>query len=216
MNFISMDTGMKTIVALIAAFSFLTGCTPEMIEPELYGSIEGVVINSTDNTGLSDTSIETTPATEAILTDNKGNFQLNNVPTGSYQIRASRPDFKSKTVSITVRENRTTSAKLLIEPDEEEESSAQNLQAQITSWRQTGQTDSSHVDVEYRITNTSGTKAISSFEVYFDIYTDKDTFYYEIANSELESGEQNIGSFKKFVRNSSVDSVIISGVWVKE
>ena len=211
---------MKTIkisaAAVIGFFLLLTSCTPEMVDPELYGNVEGVVINSENNSGLNGVSIETTPATEAILTDNNGTFKLNRIPTGSYQIRASRPDFKSKTVSITVRENSTTTAKLLVEPDDEEESSSKNLSAQITSWRQTGQADSAYVDVEYRVKNISSSETISEFEVYFDIYTDKAMYYYEITNNELGSGEQNIGSFEKFVRDSSVDSVIISGVWIKE
>ena len=206
----------KAIAAILGIFLVISSCTPEMVNPELYGSVNGVVINSETNSGLIGVSIETTPATEAILTDNNGNFELNKIPTGTYQIRASRPDFKSKTVSITVRENATANAKLLVEPDNEDDSAAANLETQITFWQQTGQTDSSFVNVEYRVTNTSSSETISEFELYFDIYTNKAMYYYEVTNNELGSGEQDIGSFEKYVRDSAVDSIVVSGFWIKE
>jgi len=206
----------KAIAAILGIFLVISSCTPEMVNPELYGSVNGVVINSENNSGLIGVSIETTPATEAILTDNNGNFKLTKIPTGTYQIRASRPNFKSKSVSITVRENANTTAKLLIEPDNEDDSVANNLETQITSWQQTGQPDSSFVDVEYRVMNTSSSETISEYEIYFDIYTNNAMYYYEVTNKELGNGEQNIGSFEKYVRDSSVDSIVVSGVWVME
>ena len=211
-----MKSILESAAAVVGMLLMLTSCTPEMVEPELYGSVNGVVINSETNSGLIGVSIETTPATEAILTDNNGNFELNKIPTGTYQIRASRPDFKSKTVSITVRENATANAKLLVEPDNEDDSAAANLETQITFWQQTGQTDSSFVNVEYRVTNTSSSETISEFELYFDIYTNKAMYYYEVTNNELGSGEQDIGSFEKYVRDSAVDSIVVSGFWIKE
>jgi hypothetical protein len=211
-----MKSILESAAAVMGMLLMLTSCTPEITNPELYGSVNGVVINSETNSGLIGVSIETTPATEAILTDNNGNFKLNKIPTGTYQIRASRPNFKSKSVSITVRENATTTAKLLIEPDSEDDSAATNLETQITSWKQTGQSDSSFVDVEYRVINTSSSKTINEYEIYFDIYTNNAMYYYEVTENEIGSGEQNIGSFEKFVRDSAVDSIVVSGVWVMD
>ncbi len=90
------------------------------------------------------------------------------------------------------------------------------LEADVTSWFQTGPADSSDVEIEYKITNTSSTESVDRFEVYFDIHTNHETFYYEISNEKLEPNEQNFGEFKKFIRDSKVDSVTVSGIWMKD
>jgi len=193
--------------------SLTGGCTKDVVDPQFFGNIDGTVLNSSDNSGIDGVSIETAPATEALLTGNNGSFQLKNIPAGTYQIKASKPDYKSKSVSIEVRENKTATAKILLEPIDE--ATTQNLQARVTSWFQTGPADSSYVDIEYQVGNNSSSNTIDEFEVYFDIHTNQQTLYYEVRDSTLAPGEQNIGSFKKFVHNSQVDSVTVSGLWVK-
>jgi hypothetical protein len=195
----------------------MMGCATETIEPKLYGSIEGVVIDSESNAQLEGVSIETSPATEVLLTKENGSFEFNDITTGSYQVKAYKPDFKTKSVAIQVWEDRTSSAKILLEPEEEEENTPEShLEAEITSWREVGQSDSSTVEVDYRISNTSSSASISDFEVYFDIHTDQRTFNYEISDSQLGPDEKNYGSFKKFIEDASADSVRIAGTWTNE
>lgn len=206
----------KIIYITFVCIAMLAGCAKETVEPEFFGSIEGSVINSETENGVSNVSIETTPATEAILTNADGSFQITDIPTGNYIIRATKPGFNSKSVNVLVREDRTSSAKILLEPDEEEGSSSEFLKAEVTSWFQTGPSDSSFVDVEYKVSNTSNSTKITEYEVYFDIFTSGETFLFEVSATELEPEENNIGTFEKFVRNTVVDSVIVSGIYTKE
>src|SRR5699024_4776024 len=189
-----------------------TGCSLETVKPELFGSIEGVVINTVTNQGLEGAGIETTPATEAMITDSSGQFQLSDVPTGSYQIKVHKPGFTAKSVTVTVSEDRSSSAIVLLEPSDS--APAEFLDAQVTSWAQTGRTDSAFVDVDFSVAHTSSGTVITEFEVYFDIHTNKEKFYFEVNNEELNPCEQKFGTFEKYVRDSAVDSVTVSGVWV--
>ncbi|HEX6982045.1 MAG TPA: carboxypeptidase-like regulatory domain-containing protein [Balneolaceae bacterium] len=191
----------------------LLSCSQEIIEPELYGSIEGTVISSSTSKGVHSVSIETSPATEVILTGNSGKFKLTEVPTGKYVIKANKPEFGIKSVNVLVREGEVSSAKIVLEPEGQNLSAS--LQADVTSWRQTGAPDSSYVEVEYRVRNTSSSTALEQFEVYFDIHNNQETLFYEVADTTLSTGEANFGSFTKFVRDAVVDSVVVSGTWVK-
>jgi len=207
----------KIIYITVICITMLAGCAKETVEPEFFGSIEGSVINSETENGVSNVSIETTPATEAILTNTDGSFQITDIPTGNYVIRASKPGFKSKSVNLMVREDRASSAKILLEPDEEAEGiTSEFLKAEVTSWFQTGQSDSSFVDVEYKVSNTSSSTKFTEYEVYFDIFTSGETFLFEVNDTELEPEENNIGTFEKFVRNTVVDSVVVSGIYTKQ
>jgi len=194
---------------------FLAACSQEIVEPETFGSIDGYAINSETNSGIKNASISTAPATEALLTDNKGHFEIKKIPTGAYSINVSKPNVGSNTVNITVRENITTTAKILIEPSKNQSASNDSLEAQVTSWFQTGQSDSSFVEVEYDVKNLSTTTQIKGYDIYFDILSDKGKLLYEVQDSLLRPGERNPGSFRKYVRDATVNSVEVSGTYVR-
>lgn len=202
---------MYILGACLLAFS---GCSQEIIDPQLYGSIEGTVINSSTSSGIQSVSIETSPATEVVLTSNDGQFKLTEVPTGKYVIKANKPEFGIKSVNVLVREGEVSSAKIVLEPDGQNPSGS--LKADVTSWYQTGAPDSSFVEIEYRVRNTSSSTKLQDFEVYFDIHNNQETLFYEVADTALNAGETDFGSFRKFVRDATVDSVVVSGTWVKD
>lgn len=172
-------------------------------------------MNAESGDRISGVSVETTPATEAVATSGNGEFRLNNIPTGSYQVKASKPGYSSKSVMIMVNESRTTNATIQLIPLDENPKS-RFIDAGVTAWEQTGRTDSSFVNVEYHINNISESETIEELEVYFDIHTDRETYLFEVNNTEMGAGEQNIGNFKKYMSDRVVDSVTVSGVWVKE
>lgn len=198
-------------ILLLCCLIFLISCSKEVIEPELLGNIRGRVIDSQTNQGISDVSIETTPATEAIVTDSEGNFELNNINTGSYLIKASKEPYDPKTVNVQVREDQITTANIVLGGGE---NATEFIQAEVTSWFQTESVDSSEVEVEFRVTNTSNSTLFNRYEVYFDIYNNQETLHYEVSDTTLQAGEVNIGIFRREVRDAIVDSVVVSGTWI--
>jgi len=202
-----------SLLTIIAGIFVLSACSKTTVEPELFGNISGSVLNADTNAGVANVSITTQPATNAILTDKNGVFELKNVSTGSYTITADKPGYISNTVSITVRENETSTARILLKPDDSQQKK-QYLQAEVTSWAETTSNDSSFVNVEYRVMNNSDGTDIGKFEVYFGIYSSGDDFYYEVRDSSLSAGETSIGDYTKYVRQATIDSVTVTGTWV--
>lgn len=201
----------KITYILLICLIVLAGCSKEVIEPELLGSISGTVVDGQTNEGISRVSIETTPATQAIVTDSDGSFELNNIDAGSYLIKASKSPYDSKSVNVQVREDQTTSANIVLGGGED---ASEFIRAEVTSWFQTDSPDSSQVEVEYRVTNTSNSTIFSRYEVYFDIHNDQETLHFEVADTTLNAEEINIGSFTREVRDATVDSVTVSGTWI--
>ncbi len=98
---------------LIAAILFavtISACKEDTVQPVLYGTINGTVMDADDNSLVGTASVTTNPPTGAIITDSKGAFSIKNAPTGNYSVSASKPGYNKGTVSISVNENSTTEA----------------------------------------------------------------------------------------------------------
>lgn len=203
----------STAFIILMSLFFVSACSKEVLEPETFGHIHGVVVDAQTNNGIGNVSIETTPATQAIVTDDNGSFELNDIATGTYLVKASRATYVSKSVNILVRDDEVTSATILLGGGED---TSGLMEAEVTSWYQSDGTDSSYVDVEFRVQNISNSTTFKRYEVYFDIYNNQETLYFEVADTSLNAGEFNIGQFRKDVRDSVVDSVVVSGTWISE
>jgi len=208
----------KYFIAVVLCLTFLWGCSKETITPETFGNIDGQVLNSETEDGVGSVNITTSPATNSILTNQDGSFSFNEVTTGNYNITASKSGFESATVSVNVREGKTATAQIFLDPDDE--SGEKSLTAKVTAWNErkvnidsTG-SDSTFADVEYQVTNSSDDINIDEYEVYFDIYTTGDTYSREEADTALAAGERNIAEFSKYVHQTTIDSVVVSGTYV--
>jgi FlaG/FlaF family flagellin (archaellin) len=200
-----------TLVILLASL-LLFSCSKETVDPNFTGSIEGQVQNSTTGEPLGAVSISTNPGTDAILTGPDGQFSIEEVPTGNYNVQAQKEDFEARSVRVNVKEDRTARAQILLTSDEEEPSST-NIDAEVTSFFNTTSNDSTFVEVNFRVENTSSNTTLMDYEVYFQIYTPETTFFQEFQGDSLGSGEQTIGDFRRFIRQSSADSVVVSGTF---
>lgn len=205
-----------SIVALLCMVA-LWGCSKETITPETFGNIEGQVMNSETEEGVRGVNITTSPATNSIITNQDGSFSLNEITTGNYNITASKSDFESATVSVNVRQGKTATAQIFLDP--EGGNGEKSLAAEVTAWNErtvnidsTG-SDSTFVDVEYEVMNESDDIDIDRYEVYFKIYTSGQTFSREEADTALSAGERNIADFSKYVHQTTVDSVVVNGTY---
>ncbi len=197
-----------TYIICIATFM---GCSKETVSPELFGSIEGQVLNSETEEAIRGANITTNPATNSITTNEDGTFELNEVPTGQYSVSAKKSDFKSSSVSVRVNENKAATAQIYLDP--ESGNGEKYLSAQVTTWAETSSNDSTFAEVQYEVENTSDNININQYEVYFDIHTSGETFSWEERDTTLAAGEKDIAEFKKYVRQSTIDSVTVSGTF---
>jgi hypothetical protein len=207
----------KLAVAWLIVLVVSVGCSKETVSPETFGKIEGQILDSETENGIASVNITTSPATNSIITGNDGSFTIEEVSTGTYTVNADKKGYVSNSVSIQVREDKTATAQIYL--DSEDENGQKSLEAEVTAWNErrvnndnTGN-DSTYADVEYEVTNTSDNIDINRYEVYFDVYTSGQTFSKEESDTMLAAGEKNIAHFSKYVQQTTIDSVVVSGTY---
>jgi TolB protein len=91
------------------------GCQEEPFDPKITGSIEGQVLDESDNYPLANVTISTKPATEVIVTDSTGRYKITSIDTGEYQVIAEKKNYQRKALGIRVKEDRTSRVNILME-----------------------------------------------------------------------------------------------------
>ena len=210
----------KPIFILFLLAVLAASCSKTNLEPEEFGDIEGIIIDSETEEGIENVNISTTPPSSSILTGSDGSFQINNLPVGGYTIQARKPGFKNNSVSIAVRAEDVTTVRIFLEPVEEEEEDPPVeetvISADVTSWFNAVSGDSSFVEVEYSVANVSERTDAAEFQVIFEIQTSGDTFFFDVNGTDLKQGQQEIGDFRKFIRSETASDVVVSDTWFRE
>lgn len=195
------------LVGSLALFS----CEDALVDSETYGALEGEVKDDSTGTPITTASVTTNPATEAIVTDSDGKFSLEDIPTGTYSITVKKTGYERTSVSVAVRENRTTRATILVRQEEEEDQNA-SAAVDITNWWNETSGDSVHVHVGYRIENT-GSVDIAEYDITFRIENPGGEFFHNEEGTDLQEGRSKTGEFKKYIRDEEAGEVEVSNLW---
>ena len=198
------------VVTLLVVLAAGTVCKEATVGPVLSGNIEGAVFDFETNKALERVSVTTTPPTAAIVTDKDGRFVIEDVEAGNYTIRATHPGYASSSVTVSVRENKTTTATLFLE--KQDPNSAAAMSVEIVPWKSRSSNDSAFVNVEHRLRNVGGV-LIPAYEVYFKIDTATQTLYQEAVGEKLAKGQADIGQFEKYTGNEPATSVTVDNYW---
>jgi TolB protein len=110
------------LVIVISLCLLFISCKENTIQPELFGSISGSVLDQETSQPLADASVTTAPPSSAIVTNSAGKFNFSNLPVGNYTVTVSKSGYKKATVSVSVKEDITTDAVIFMEKDEENNS----------------------------------------------------------------------------------------------
>ena len=194
------------------------GCSKETVEPNLFGSIEGQVTHSNTGDPIINVQLTTSPGTDAIRTDENGEFSFQEIPTGNYTVTAKKEGFQLYSVRISVREDQTTIVDPILKMEDDDPSTKKNIKAEATFHDNFnyGPRDSIYVYVEYRFENMSTTESVGNYEVEFEIFTSGPTFDYEVRKDSLAPGEQTSGTFNKYIYDYNADSVNVTGIYAAE
>jgi len=207
----------RNTFAVLALILFVISCSKETVMTEIYGDIEGKVINSKTEEPIRNVSISTTPGTIAILTEEDGTFFIGEVPTGNYNIQARKQGYSNASVSVAVRENRVATAQIVMNPvDEDSAATKDDLEAEVTAWFNRAEGDTTFVDVEYSVKNIGAVATIGEYEVYFEIMTGGDSFFFDIAGTDLKAGQRRFGQYTKNIFGNTATDVIILDIWVSD
>lgn len=110
----------EIILLLCMSLLLFASCEKVTIEDEVFGSIQGTVIDSETNQPINNANITTTPPTNSILTGEDGTYRLDEIPVGNYSIQARKNKFQNNSVSVAVRENQVAVANIVLSPEVEE------------------------------------------------------------------------------------------------
>jgi len=103
----------KIIFLWLFSIFVLISCKEDTNSVNL-GIISGKVLNAKDNSPVSGVLITTEPPSQTLLTDAGGKFSIIDVSPGDVFIRATKTGYKSNSVTINVKANKTTSATILL------------------------------------------------------------------------------------------------------
>ncbi len=211
-----MYSRINAVLSIMIIF-LLISCSQDTVNTEVYGDIEGVVIDAKTDEPIRSASIATSPGTVAILTEDDGSFYIDDVPTGNYNITARKDGYSNASVSVAVRESRVATASITMRPtDEDTSASTDDLEANVTSWFNRADGDSMFVDVEYSVSNIGADADIDDYEVYFEIKTDSVSFFYDVAGTDLKKGQKRFREFSKYIYTATATDVVVLETWVKE
>ncbi|TGE23825.1 hypothetical protein E5K00_01005 [Hymenobacter aquaticus] len=111
----SLRTGFRLLL-VIALGQALLACENETVEPARYGSLEGQVLDASNNNApLVNAVVTTNPATSSFTTDADGRFVLPNLLVGKYAISVRKTDYKTENVSVQVDEGVNTVVRVPLE-----------------------------------------------------------------------------------------------------
>lgn len=105
---------MHKLLLSLVAITILIGCSSDNTVAPTTGTIKGSVRNPTGTQFVPNVQITTAPATESLLTDAQGAFQIEEVTPGEYLIRAKYFDTAYASTSVSVKAGSTTTADLIL------------------------------------------------------------------------------------------------------
>lgn len=93
------------LLLMIVFFS----CQEDTIEPELFGSVFGEVLMEDENIAIEMATISTNPPTSSIFSDASGRFVLEDIPVGTYSLRAEKNGFLTQVSTVAVFDDKDAS-----------------------------------------------------------------------------------------------------------
>ncbi|MFK7773558.1 MAG: carboxypeptidase-like regulatory domain-containing protein [Saprospiraceae bacterium] len=107
---------MKNITFVFIIFLLLQifSCNDEPIEPLLYGSLEGLVIDDEDQTVISGAYIYTAPSSNSLVTDEDGKFVMSSILEGEYEVVVEKTGYSNGRKSVIITEDGNTQTTILL------------------------------------------------------------------------------------------------------
>lgn len=96
---------MKKLALLTLSLVFLSfiSCTPE--EYNLFGTIDGSVIDYETNEPIESVTVKLTPGTRTTTTSSNGRFTFYNLDAGQYSVTAEKIGYETNSKTVNIVEN---------------------------------------------------------------------------------------------------------------
>ncbi|WP_297335550.1 carboxypeptidase-like regulatory domain-containing protein [Algoriphagus sp.] len=113
MKYRNFNLGLLVFVTL-----FLSSCEEELLDVDRFGTITGIVVDGTTYEPLPGVLVTTTPASNAVLSDEGGTFQLDKISAGDVLINARKNEYLTGSISVAVYEEENTAVTFFLLEDE--------------------------------------------------------------------------------------------------
>lgn len=100
------STGINVTI-LLAVFLFTT-CSEDKVDPLFLGTIHGIVVTKSTGNPVKEVEITTAPATSVVYSNDKGVFQITDVPEGEYTVITKAEGYSRESIKVKVVRNATT------------------------------------------------------------------------------------------------------------
>jgi len=203
-------------LVLVIIVLLIVSCSDDSVSPDKVGKISGQVLDAENADPIAGVSISTNPGTDALFTDASGNYTIYDVEEGVYTIKATKKDYDNQTVSINVKEDKTTVANIIMSLEEEDNlapnvpqlhtpennSDAQVISDLLLSWRCTDPNSKDTLTYDLYLCKSEETMTLYSADITDTTYTISDliygtTYYWQITAKD-EDGEITNGPIWSF------------------
>jgi hypothetical protein len=199
-------------IAVLAVSSIaVAGCKDATLGPTGSGWIEGVVLHAETGEPLERVSITTTPASNALVTDAEGQFTVEDLEIGNYQISARKAGYQQTTVSVAVRPHRPAIATIFLQVESRSDPRAA-LEVQVLSYWNTVRGDSTIAEAEFQVRNV-GDVAVSAWDVDFRVATTAGDRFLQERGDGLGVGRSEIRRFSTYIGNATATGVQVESIW---
>jgi large repetitive protein len=99
-----MRTSLRVVSFYLLTLLFtIVSCSEDSpVESSTTGTVSGVIIDAIKNSTMANVNVFSKPATSFVTTDSNGQYEIKNVNPGEYEMFATKAEFDSMTVNISV------------------------------------------------------------------------------------------------------------------
>lgn len=112
-NWIPFGFRMGLCLVLLSLFA----CQEDTIKPAVFGSVFGEVLLMDENIPIEMATISTNPPTSSVFTDEDGRFVFEDIPEGTYSLRAEKSGFLTEVSTVSVFGNRDANVIIRLSKD---------------------------------------------------------------------------------------------------
>lgn len=111
-----MKTQKYFTIFILLIISVLS-CREDYVDPELFGHLNGEVLNAEDYTPMVNVSVKLSPSAGSVLTDSLGNFRFDSLKVGSYTLEIKKSEYDTELLTVEIFDLQTTEVNVLLGPD---------------------------------------------------------------------------------------------------
>ncbi|MCB0572919.1 MAG: carboxypeptidase regulatory-like domain-containing protein [Phaeodactylibacter sp.] len=102
------------LIVVAGLFVLVSGCQEDALELDLYGSLQGTILDEETFLPIPGATITMVPATEIVFSNEEGLFFIDSILVESYTVRAKKEGYREALQTVTIEDGRVKKLTLLM------------------------------------------------------------------------------------------------------